>query len=501
MKTINKLIAVVFILIGSVCFSQGWVSQTSGLTTFISSVQFLNTLTGYAAGSNGNIVKTTNGGTNWVPLASGVTENFNSLQFINVNTGWISGTPGAVILKTTNGGANWHSYSTGENTQIFVADSSAIYGIGGGGSIIKSTNGGANWTPQTSGTTQFLTDSYFINSNTGWISGFEGTILKTTNAGTNWVHQSSGTSAAFYSIFFLDANYGWAVGEGGTMKRTTNGGTNWLNMVSPSGESLLSVFFISSQIGWVSGDIGLILATTNGGANWSSMSTPNSESLNGLFFTGFKGWSTGSNGTIISTNTGGYAVGMPILNSPANNIAGIMLTPQLKWNTVQGAASYRVQLSTDSNFATTLVNDSTITDTSYTVQNGVLQNNVKYCWRIRAKNANGSGLYSAVWNFTTSLTGISQNVNESPDGFKLYNNFPNPFNPVTNIKFSLPERSATKLTVYDINGKESATLLNEHLSSGVYEVEFDAANLSSGTYFYSLVSGNHRDVKKMILIK
>jgi len=85
--------------------------------------------------------------------------------------------------------------------------------------------------------------------------------------------------------------------------------------------------------------------------------------------------------------------------------------------------------------------------------------------------------------------------------FNLYENYPNPFNPSTTIKFSLKEYSGVKLTVYDIMGRELKVLVNQSLSPGVHSINFDGSNLSSGIYFYVLSSGSQNICKKMILLK
>lgn len=104
--------------------------------------------------------------------------------------------------------------------------------------------------------------------------------------------------------------------------------------------------------------------------------------------------------------------------------------------------------------------------------------------------------------FYVGTVGIEPVSNEIPNVFKLHNNYPNPFNPSTNISFDLPKQGVTKLVVYDIAGREAAVLVNnEELKAGKYEVTFDGANLSSGVYFYRIISGSFIDVKKMILIK
>jgi len=98
------------------------------------------------------------------------------------------------------------------------------------------------------------------------------------------------------------------------------------------------------------------------------------------------------------------------------------------------------------------------------------------------------------------ITGVSSN-SSNPTSFMLYNNYPNPFNPTTIIKYSIPEVSFTSLIIYNELGKEVSTLINETKSAGTYEVEFNASNLSSGVYYYKLQAGTFTETKKMILAK
>jgi len=101
-----------------------------------------------------------------------------------------------------------------------------------------------------------------------------------------------------------------------------------------------------------------------------------------------------------------------------------------------------------------------------------------------------------------------KNVNSLvPERFYLYQNYPNPFNPVTKVKFAVPlnkggERGlSVRLVIYDVLGREVATLVNQQLKPGTYEVEWDAGNYPSGVYFYKLKAGDFTDTRKMILIK
>ena len=99
------------------------------------------------------------------------------------------------------------------------------------------------------------------------------------------------------------------------------------------------------------------------------------------------------------------------------------------------------------------------------------------------------------------LTGLSGTENELPTVFKLYNNYPNPFNPSTMIKYDVPRNTFVKISVYDILGKLVTSLVNQDMMPGRYEVVWDAKNYASGTYIYKFETNDFTDVKKMILVK
>ena len=96
---------------------------------------------------------------------------------------------------------------------------------------------------------------------------------------------------------------------------------------------------------------------------------------------------------------------------------------------------------------------------------------------------------------------VEENENIVVKDYKLYQNYPNPFNPTTRIKFAIPKESFVTLNVYNVLGEKVRTLLSGQKKSGVYEVTFNAKNLGSGIYFYSLRAGNYNAVRKMILLK
>jgi hypothetical protein len=103
--------------------------------------------------------------------------------------------------------------------------------------------------------------------------------------------------------------------------------------------------------------------------------------------------------------------------------------------------------------------------------------------------------------FSTTPSDVKEIKNSLPSDYNLEQNYPNPFNPTTNIRFGLTEANQVKLIVYNTLGQEVAALVNGFMNAGTYEVNFDAQNLPTGTYFYSITAGNFNSVKKMLLIK
>ncbi len=117
-------------------------------------------------------------------------------------------------------------------------------------------------------------------------------------------------------------------------------------------------------------------------------------------------------------------------------------------------------------------------------------------------NSRHNGVYG-----DNPLVGLEPVTNIIPESFELKQNYPNPFNPVTKIRFSITQGNSgsgsmlVKLSVYDITGKLTTVLLNSVLEAGEYETEFNASQLSSGIYFYTITAGNFVNTKKLMLLK
>jgi endo-1,4-beta-xylanase len=188
----------------------------------------------------------------------------------------------------------------------------------------------------------------------------------------------------------------------------------------------------------------------------------------------------------------------PALISPVST-AGEPRNPRLVWHSSASAFLYRVQVATTSGFSSTVV-DTMVTDTLR--QLSPLNANATYYWRVAALNDSGPGAYSSVGVFRTGdqVSGVEERA-EVPGEFRLFQNFPNPFNPTTVVSYQVPIATSVMLCVFDLLGREVAVLVNEHQRAGHYNVTFNATGLPSGAYFYRLSTGTSTAVKHLMIIK
>ncbi|MHC1738934.1 MAG: T9SS type A sorting domain-containing protein [Ignavibacteriaceae bacterium] len=229
---------------------------------------------------------------------------------------------------------------------------------------------------------------------------------------------------------------------------------------------------------------------------------PNSLAYNTLFYWKVSAKNAGGTGnwsgvwsfrTIIEKPT------VPVLALPLNNATGLIQPVLLKWRGALRVEKYELLISTSNTFGTIIHRDTLLTDTSKAIFG--LGNNIVYYWKVRAKNVGGISEWSDTWNFKTKDTITQAGDDFVPEEFSLGQNFPNPFNPVTVISYNLPERGYVLLNVFDVLGKRVRVLADIEQNEGRYEVRFEAGDLPSGIYFYSLQAGRFSEIKKMILMK
>jgi photosystem II stability/assembly factor-like uncharacterized protein len=408
----------------------------------------------------------------WIQQTSSTTRTLNDVFFIDPQKGWIVADSGT-FLKTTNGGVNWTVQSLPFyrplNTVFFINENVGY--AGGGflditnfGYVYKTTDGGDNWIVLDYG--DIVNDILFTNANTGFLginSTIEGqsigSISRTSNSGMNWSQEF--TSYICHSLSFSSQQTGYSVGhywddtsnDTSIVMKTTDYGITWETKFKNAnvwGHGFLrSVFSIDNNV-WVAGRYGLILNSTDNGESWSNQPTPGSNSMNSIFFA--------------NANTG-WAVGDRQVNSP-----NIIKT------TNSGSMWFNLDNSFGSMKSVYFVNDLT----GWAVgENGVI-----------------------VKTTTGGITSVSNIGSEIPDRYYLSQNYPNPFNPRTIINYELRIKNFVMLRVYDIAGREVATLVNDIMQAGKHAVEFNAEGLPSGVYIYSLnVDGKQIGVRRMTLVK
>lgn len=203
-----------------------WNYQNTGINNFLNSIHFINQSTGWAAGNEGKIIKTTDGGQSWEIRPSISSENCQSIFFKSSDTGTIA--TGNRIYSTRDG-TNRNQYSNIPISGLFKCafiTNSLQFCAGNYGQISRSTDGGITWSMMTNLPGVYCNNEYsgicFSNGVTGFLiqnifgrlGCDQGNILKTTNSGVNWINQYSGPSQQFVSIFSLGSDY-WAASKAG----------------------------------------------------------------------------------------------------------------------------------------------------------------------------------------------------------------------------------------------------------------------------------------------
>jgi photosystem II stability/assembly factor-like uncharacterized protein len=454
------------IILRSSNYGFNWSQLNVNLNNYtILSLNFINDINFSVLGTTNqnedyNILVTSNGGNNWSSQIEGMRQcSLKKIRFFNANTGCVtvgdypSFNHGA-ILRTTNGGNNWVINSTYDyDASDLVVFSNGIAYSCNYSKLLKSTNYGANWFDMNIGYCSYYSLS-FINVNTGVALGYSYAvveIMKTTNAGLNWNPLVGTPYDAYSSVLMSDTNIYYLIND--NVLKSTDGGVYWNNIFSS--DNLNKINFMNKDTGFIAGNHN-IYKTTNGGNNFI-ISYNNQQGYICDF-------------DFIDDNTG-FAVDVNLNNSR------ILKTTNggVNWQINQGITS-RGLISVDA-----------------------INNNIIY-----VAGYGGTIMKSTNGGFPIS---VKQGSEKIPRFNNLLQNYPNPFNPSTKIRFSIPvyqtgkEGWQVKLVIYDILGKEISTLVNDKLSPGTYEIEWNASNYSSGIYFYNLKAGDYSETKKMVLLK
>jgi len=434
---------------------------------------------------------------NWNLYFTSAGKVFKDVYFVNPQVGYIVTELGAVY-KTTNGGLNWVSklnlgfpyYWYG----VFALspDTVIISGFNDQGNINSgvvrwSYNGGTSWTSDINlyltGGVGWLDRVHFFNQNTGVvIAATSGGLHYTTNGGrdsTGWTYIQINSDLAWFagSIDFQSSGNIFAAGI--HFAHSTNFGLNWATF--PSADAVFDggtdFLDYNNLYGWTGGGsisptvAGWVHRTTDGGTTWSDRLNTFTYPIRAVkFFNSNTGFISGGN---VNSETGGI------------------------YSTTNGGLNWNL----DVNSAAEMFSINTVNVGSDSLD----------VWCVGSTGGttgyNGKAYKTRIGYPPTGIKNISS---ATPTAYILYQNYPNPFNPSTIIRFQIPgsgngklktENSPVFLKVYNITGKEIATLVNENLQPGTYEVSFNGMHFASGIYFYKLQVNDFTSVRKMMLVK
>ncbi len=480
---------------------------------------FINVDRGFAYDRGGKIYMTTDGASSWTLVRPGPNiSGFNhsnsiyDIYFKDINTGWALGNAGRV-WQTTNGGVNWSkkleppaniisTFFKGETTGFILASTNEFFGseLLFVYNIYKTTNIGVNWVIVKSFYNTEFTDFKGGSSYNLFLCGTGGRFYRSTDNGTSWDSIGFSNNNNFRSLSFIDDNTGSVCGDSGKILKTSNGGLNWTNIQYPySNVNLRKVQQKTSQNIFVMSNTNFISITTNGGINWNNNSLPSDTMtiVDFNFTNNGTGYRTeyaiepghfGSTVTWIEKTTNAGASWVSKAYSYTNLYTNILFGE----NSVNGFLSYGNVLKKTTN------GGENWSDESLPVQALMSTGCFVNSDRVYLGSYNGTLVTNypplSVRNSTTEL---------NPKSFSLSQNYPNPFNPSTVIRYKLSVAGFTTLKVFDLLGKEVATLVNEKQNAGSYVVDFNstAFNVPSGIYFYTLNAGEFKETRKMVLIK
>ena len=554
MKQKNKLsklfFAVLFILTAFNYSFADW-TQFGTLTNLGSfpSISALNDQIFFIAGGPAGvpvIYKTTNNGVSYVSVpTTGITAEIYCIWAVNVNTIYVGSSPqlggDAGVFKTTNGGTTWTRILNTGGTAGFIngivfSKTNPLFGIaqsdpptGDGGKfwLFKTTNGGVTWDSVTNiagiAGNASAQNSVFCVDETFYGFGLNKSpqIYFTSNSGTTWTRKTltgaQGPTGFVTAIAFsADKLNGVAAGYGTqtAISRTTNGGNTWFQQNVPLTNGTTTNY---GELKWVPGFTTVYLVSSgatsqscksdDNGATWTTISYVTSS--NGITHMDLayaashsQVATSASNGTLFRLSDSP----MPVeLSTFTYGVSGRDVN--LRWETTMeennyGFEIYRIQSGLDNQNPGNWIkagfvkgNGNTTNTIEYNFTDKKL-NSGKFNYKLKQIDYNGNYKYYNLAG-TIEISNAKQN--------NLHQNYPNPFNPVTNIDYEISQDSKVMMKVYDLTGKEVATLVNDQMKAGFYTVQFNASNLASGNYFYKLTTNSNGNqsviMKRMVVIK
>ena len=516
-----KRMLVVFVLFGVIQISAQWYDQTSPLTTALYSVYAFDNNYAYACGEAGKVISTSNGGANWNVVSNATIPSTLPLYWVGAADSVTFGVLGAdasgtYAYFTADGGSNWSLIlsQTGGffNFAGFIDTTSPrpilIQGdpVGGRWSLFKSSNfiiwdSTGLYLPQVGGEAGW--NNSFANYSdilAFWFGTNAGHIYYSSDGGASWESQDTPGMTNSYAISFNGGGNGLAGGDG--LCKTTDYGTTWTQITSPSAGGIFGIGgagYQSSANFWAAGPTALY-STTDFGTTWNN----DHPSPGGNYTHLFSRFVSVDVSVFAVTDDGSISkldyiipVELTSFTANVNNDGNVVLN----WSTATEINNQMFEIERR------LEEDQFVT-IGYVNGNGTTSEPQEYSY---IDNTVGTGTYyyrlkqidfGGQYEYSDE---IEVEVN-GPLSFDLEQNYPNPFNPSTKIDFSLAVDSKVSLKVFDVLGQEVANLVNTNLVAGSHNVDFNAASINSGVYFYRIeatgIDGtNFTNVKKMILAK
>jgi len=503
-----------------ICFTGNtfaqWTEQSSGITTALYSVSAVDNYVAWACGENGVVLRTINSGDNWTATTSpDPLVGLYTIRGIDAMTALVAGASltAGVAYKTIDGGLTWtqtFNQPGGFINSVTKFNGFPVCGMGGdpvGGrwSSFVSYDFGSTWDstglyhPALPGEAGW-NNSFCQPYNVGFFSYFgtnNSRIYQPFGSGMTLTHLTPGLVNSM-AIWANDS--GKIMTGSNIMLYTTNMGVSWTDVNAIGTGNILGITGAGNTWFYVRGSS--VYKSINDGTNWSSDHSASgtythiAHSPQGLYM-----WAVRDNGGI-SRNL--FDPILPVeLTSFISTVSGSNVI--LNWSTSReiNNSGFDIERSEVKGQST---NDwrkvGFVTGNGNTSENSFYQftdrglNEGKYIYRLKQTDFNGNFAYHNLSN---------EVIVGNPEKFSLSQNYPNPFNPSTKINYDLPFDAKVSLKVFDMTGREVATLVNEFKTAGYYIADFNASNLSTGVYLYRITADangqNFTSEKRMVLIK